>query len=113
MIKVLIATKGKVLGLRVIGHAGYAEVGKDIVCSSASILAYTVAQIVKEAEDQGDLASPATIRIEAGDTVVACEPKKKWLDAMRGAYFFAKKGYTLLAHNYPQFVELIIDGEAE
>lgn len=113
MLKVLIATEGKILGLRVKGHAGYAEVGKDIVCASASILAYTVAQIVRDAESRGDLASPPKIRLKKGDTMVVCEPKKKAYNAMQDAYSFANVGYALLAHNYPQFVELITDGEAE
>ena len=108
----MIATEGDIIGLRVKGHAGYAREGEDIVCASASILAYTVAQFVREAEKRGDLASPAQIRLEKGDTMVVCEPKKKWRDAMRGAYIFANKGYELLAHNYPQNVELITDVEA-
>ena len=112
MLKVMIATEGNTIGLRVIGHAGYAEIGKDIVCSSASILAYTVAQIVMEAGKRKHLTAPPKIRLDAGDTLVVCEPKRKWLDAMRGAYYFAKIGYELLAHNYPQNVELITDVEA-
>jgi uncharacterized protein YsxB (DUF464 family) len=113
MLKVMIATEGKILGLRLKGHAGYAKVGKDIVCASASILAYTVAQFVKEAEHQGDLTAPPKIQLKEGDTIVACEPGEDTMDAMYNAFSFAKIGYALLAHNYPQYVELITDGEAE
>jgi uncharacterized protein YsxB (DUF464 family) len=106
MLKVMIATEGKNLVLRLVGHAGYAEHGKDIVCASASILAYTVAQFVEEAERRGDLASPADIRLESGDTFICCEPGEDTYDAMQSVYSFARKGYALLAHNYPQYVRL-------
>jgi uncharacterized protein YsxB (DUF464 family) len=107
MLQVTIATEGKKLSLRLEGHAGYAEIGKDIVCASASILAYSVAQIVKEAEHKGDLASPPHIHLEGGDTLVTCEPCEDTYEAVQGAYLFAKTGYALLAHNYPQYVRLM------
>ena len=107
MIKVLIATEGKKLVLRLEGHAGYAEHGKDIVCASASILAFTVAQFVMEAENQGDLASPPHIQTDSGDTLISCEPGEDTYDAVQNAFLFAKMGYALLAHNYPQYVRLM------
>ena len=113
MLKVTIATEGKKLSLRLEGHAGYAEVGKDIVCASASILAYTVAQIVDIKAHGGCLKEPAVIRLKSGDTEVACVPKDGAYDALWDAYDFARLGYFLLAHNYPQYVELITDGKAE
>ena len=106
MINVTFTTEGNKLSLRLKGHAGYAEHGKDIVCASASILAYTVAQFVKEAEHKGDLASPPHIHLESGDTLVACEPCEDTYNAVQNAYLFAKMGYALLAHNYPQYVRL-------
>ena len=106
-------TKGKMLSLRVEGHAGYAEHGKDIVCASASILAYTVAQIVRIKERSGCLRRPALVRLESGDTEVTCFPKAGAFDFLWDAYDFARVGYCLLAQNYPQYVELITDGEAE
>ena len=107
MISVTITTEGKNLALRLTGHAGYAEHGKDIVCASASILAHALAQIVSAVERRGELASPAEIRLESGDTLISCEPGEDTLDAMIGAYYFAKTGYALLAHNYPQYVRLM------
>ena len=38
-----IKTNDETLTIRVEGHAGYAEKGKDIVCSAVSILLYTYA----------------------------------------------------------------------
>jgi uncharacterized protein YsxB (DUF464 family) len=96
--------------LRLLGHAGYAEAGQDIVCASASILAYTVAQIVKAMEHHGDFAEPPFIRLDGGDTAIVCQAKDDDLYAeVVHTYFVAQTGYALLAHNYPQHVELITD----
>ena len=106
MLKVIFKQKGNNLTLKLEGHAGQADIGHDIVCASASILAYTVAQFVKEAEANGYLKSSAEISLESGDAVVSCRPIDDMLIDMQNIYLFAEKGYHLLAHNYPQFVEL-------
>lgn len=102
----------KTLRLKVKGHAGQAEAGKDIVCSSASILAYTVAQIVTYAEKDGKLAKKPTIKLSDGNAVVTC----KALDIetyanLTHTYLVAQVGYSLLAHNYPQYVQLNMFGK--
>lgn len=96
--------------LTVKGHAGQAEKGHDIVCSAASILAYTVAQIVKAMEFNGDLTEPAEIRLDEGDAVITVKTKTNVLFAeLMHTFFVAKTGYRILAHNYPKYVQLITD----
>lgn len=112
MLKVTFTERGDKLSLRLKGHAGYAEIGKDIVCSSASILAYTVASFVIEAEQRGDLFEDAEIRLESGDTVIECKPTEDAYEGIRHMYLFATIGYSILAETYPRFVELITDAEA-
>ena len=107
MIKVTFTEDGNKLSLRLEGHAGYTEVGKEIVCASASILAYTVAQFVALEGNNGFLASPSEIKLEGGDAVVSCEPLECAFERLKGAYEFACAGYALLQHNYPQYVELL------
>lgn len=101
------------LTLKLQGHAGQAEHGKDLVCASCSILAYTLAQFVKEAERKGDLESTPEVRLEEGDAVISCEPSEDIWQAMFTMYAFAEIGIDLLAHNYPQYVELKPFGTAE
>ena len=101
------ATEGKNLALKVEGHAGYAEIGKDIVCASASILAYTMAQCVRDAEMEGNLVAPPKIVLEGGEAFILCEPTEDSLPDMENVFLFARKGYELLAHNYPQYVRLM------
>ena len=111
MLKVTFKEKDNRLTLELEGHAGQADIGHDIVCSSCSILAYTVAQIVKDCEVCGKLKTYPTIVLEKGEAVISCEPKDDAYVEVQHAFYVAKVGYTLLAHNYPQFVELKMFGQ--
>lgn len=96
------------------GHAGQAEKGHDIVCASASILAYTIAQIVKTMAHHGDFEIEPTIELNDGDATIVCRSKDSWLHAEAShAFFVAQVGFSLLAYHYPQFVELNTVGEPE
>ena len=96
MISVTFTESENKLSLRLEGHAGYAEHGQDIVCASASILAYTLASIVESLDED------ATISLESGDSMIECENNP----STRNAFNYTKVGYALLAHNYPQYVRL-------
>ena len=100
------------LSLKVKGHAGQAPEGHDIICASASILAYTVAQMVTDINSKGGLKKPPTVKLEKGDAVVTCHPKDETTAELLHTYFVAQVGYNLLAHNYPQFVEFKMLGKA-
>ena len=103
MIKVTFTETPEKLSLRLEGHAGYAEHGKDIVCASASILAYTLASII----DSFDEVEPI-IDLTSGDTTVECECKdEQTFVKVANAYHYTQIGYALLAHNYPQYVRLM------
>lgn len=96
--------------LLVKGHAGQADIGQDIICSSATILAYTIAQIVKLMDDNGELAEPPILKLDKGDATIVCRAKDDNLYAeLVQSFFTVSTGYVLLQHNYPQFVEFIDD----
>ena len=102
MIKVTFTESGHKLSLRLEGHAGYAEEGKDIVCASASILAYTLATIVDSFDDV-----ESVIDLNLGDTTIECECEdESTFVTLKNAYLQAKIGYALLAEYYPQYVRL-------
>ena len=105
MIKVTFTEEGKKLSLRVEGHAEYAEHGKDIVCASATILAYTVAQYIRE--HKSEFESIEEVRLDIGDTYISCEPNDDLWHEMRNAFEFAKVGFAVLEHNFPQYVRLM------
>jgi uncharacterized protein YsxB (DUF464 family) len=116
MIKVKFRTHDvtRYLRLTVEGHAGSDEKGHDLVCASASILAYTVAQVVKIMEHEGKLLDEPCIEMKEGDTsiILRCKDDDTYAEA-KHAFFVAWTGYLLLEHNHPQYVELISVGQAE
>ena len=91
--------------LSIKGHAGAAEEGHDIVCSSVSILAYTLAQYVSECFEKGYLKQKPNIILEKGEGGVTCTPKDEYYEDIRQAYAFVHIGLNLLSHNYPRYVE--------
>lgn len=103
MIKVTFAESGNKLSLRLEGHAEYAEEGKDIVCASASILAFTLATIVDSFDDV-----EAVIDLKGGDTTIECECKDEDTRVkVANAYHYTEIGCALLAQHYPQYVRLM------
>lgn len=102
---------GKSIILSLQGHAGQAELGKDIVCASATILAYTVAQVVADLLNRGKLKKKPTIRLKPGDITVVCKPTKDAYAQAMHTYAIAQVGYALLANTYPEYVSLTPFGQ--
>ena len=94
------------ISLKVRGHAGAAEKGNDIVCASSSILAYTVAQAMEYMYAEGGLRKKPRIEFADGDATIVAKPKDDSYAEALHTFFVAQVGYSLLAHNYPQYVEL-------
>ena len=110
-INIISNKKTQYLELNVKGHAGLAEAGQDILCSAVSILTYTVAQSISNMREDKFTECPL-ISLENGDAKISCRCKSKSFDETEKAFKFARTGYTLLTHNYPQYVELKVNGEA-
>lgn len=70
------------------GHAGFAEYGKDIVCSAASILAFTAARF-------------GSMRTDKNNTII--ESTESALDVVM-------EGFLLLEENYPANLRVIKGG---
>ena len=77
------------LSLDLSGHAGYAEKGRDILCSAASILAFTLAESVKNGNAD----------IREGTAHIDCDKT----DSNWQAFRVIANGYKLLATNYPDY----------
>jgi uncharacterized protein YsxB (DUF464 family) len=89
--------------LRMEGHAGLASPGQDIVCASASILAYTLAQEIKIAEERGELRYKPRLHLRGGNANISCRYKDP---SILRAFLTVQTGFALLAHNYPDYVML-------
>lgn len=94
------------ISLLVEGHAGQAEKGQDIVCSAASILAYTVGQTLTQMHKQGWLKKKPHINLREGKGLITCVPKREYFDECLMVFFVAEVGYSLLRNNYPQYVDV-------
>ena len=96
----------KTLTLSVNGHAGQAEYGKDIVCSSVSILTYTIAQCMEIMFEHHKLKKKPSILLDSGDAEIVVKPKTEHYAEALKTYFDIQVGFALLAKTYPQYVEL-------
>lgn len=105
-------TEDKTFLFKVDGHAGQDNSGHDIVCSAASILAYTLAQTTRYIEEQDGFELKPIIQLNEGKAIVLVRPKEKYEGEVMQSFFTIEVGYSLLAQNYPQYVELKQFGQA-
>lgn len=90
------------------GHADFAENGFDTICASASILAYTLAQFVSNADKAGVLKKRPTIKLTEGYSKIECYPKDEVAEGeLMRAFLFTQLGFQLLTANYSEYVNLI------
>ena len=88
------------------GHAEAAPKGEDLICASATMLAYTVAQAVQFLHEQGKLKNKPKIRITDGEATIIATPTEEAYAETLHAYWVAQCGIHVLQHNYPQNVKL-------
>lgn len=103
-----------VVSLHVKGHAGQNVVGHDIVCASASILAYTLAQNIKMAQERSLFKYSPKIKLKEGDAIITCRAKdEETYTEILHTFLVIQTGYMVLAHNYPHYVAVEMFGQAE
>ena len=105
-------TEDKTLLFKIDGHAGQDNSGHDIVCSAASILAYTLAQTMRYIEEQDGFELKPIIQLNEGKAIVLVRPREKYEGEVMQSFFTIEVGFSLLAQNYPQYVELKPFGQA-
>lgn len=107
MIKVVYSSQKDRLIFQMTGHAETAEKGKDLVCASASILAYTLAQTVLKNYKKAYYLKKPVVDLKEGNAVIMCKVQDGW---QRGDTEIAFKtiieGVRLLEANYPNAVQL-------
>lgn len=92
--------ENRMLSLNVYGHAGAGEYGKDIICASASVLVYTLANNLNNIVDDDSVE-------EDGHAFIRCKANVRNMNAFK----VIQVGFELLAEQYPQNVELKKFGE--
>lgn len=101
-----ISSDKKSLILNVSGHAGSAEKGKDLICASATILTYTIAQIVQGFYDDKKLKKQPIIKFDDGNAIIICNPRKNIYKEALHAYIIIMTGFKILQYNYPEYVQV-------
>ena len=94
------------LRMRVQGHAGAAKKGEDLICASASMLAYTLGQAVCMLYEQRMLRRKPRIYIKEGCAEIIASPREGCLAEALMAFWTVQAGALVLSRNYPQFVTL-------
>lgn len=94
MIDIIYKRSGERFELTMTGHAGSGEVGHDIVCAAASMLAFTLAANLSSLWADGDI-EVDRLTLELGNADICCTGKK-------AATSFAtiRMGFLLLAEQY-------------
>ena len=88
------------------GHAMTAPKGEDLICSAATMLAYTVAQAVQFMYECDKLKKKPKIHIEDGEASIIATPTEDAYAEALHTFWVAQCGVHVLAHNYPQNVTL-------
>ena len=92
--------------MKVKGHANTAPKGADLVCASATMLVYTVAQAMMFMHEQGQLLEKPRIMIREGKAIVSAKPKEDYFAEVLHTFWVAQCGAHTLAMNYPEAVSL-------
>ena len=92
--------------LQMQGHAGAAPKGQDLVCAGASTLALTLGRAAALMEEEGMLARPGLVRLEAGVTAISVLPREDWVAVVDIVFWTILLGLSRLAQAYPQYVQL-------
>lgn len=88
------------------GHAAAAPKGEDLICASATMLAYTVAQAVQFLFEQGHLKKKPKVKIKDGEAAIIATPNEESYAEVLHTFWVAQCGIHVLAHNYPRNVVL-------
>ena len=85
------------------GHAKSAEAGHDLVCASASMLAYTLAANVAKMAENEQVRMPI-MHLQEGDTEISCNPRHNLKATVTLVFDSLCVGFEMLASRYPEFI---------
>ncbi|MBQ7975959.1 MAG: ribosomal-processing cysteine protease Prp [Clostridia bacterium] len=91
--------------LSVLGHANYAEYGKDIVCAGVSALVQALIGWIEENHYKADCIS---IDTKNGEVIISCEGGED----IAAVFNMASIGLLQIADSYPDHVQIDIIGIA-
>ena len=96
---------GRLLRLKADGHAGWGESGHDLICAAESMLAYTLLENLRQAEQKGWL-EEMDADIWDGGMFAEAVPRPDSRIRVYTIYRTVLTGYRLLAEQYPENVQI-------
>ena len=94
--------------LTVEGHAYSGEAGHDLVCASASILAYTLAANMDHLAEFGAVTEPHS-EFENGHAVIECSAVDAYQNTVTIVFDAVCAGFELLSENYPDNISFTVE----
>ena len=85
------------------GHAHFADKGKDLVCASATILAYTLAAFV-DAKEREEKCWCTMCHFNEGEAFVSCKANEGCKKEITSGFDTICRGFELLAEKFPKHV---------
>lgn len=82
------------------GHARSGEAGHDLICATASILAYTLAANVQNMEHNGQVRD-TVLKLEMGSAEIGCKADNKYKAIVAMIFASVCAGFEVLAADYP------------
>ncbi len=92
------------LRLEVVGHAGYAEEGKDIVCAGVSAITAALAGTLEEAEERGRCSMEEKSR--EAYAMITADPRMGNMQEIKAYFKMAVTGYRMIAEQYSKHIEV-------
>lgn len=92
--------------LSVVGHANYAEYGKDIVCAGVSAIVQALIGWIEENHYKAECIS---IDPKAGEVIISCDGGED----IAAVFHMASIGLEQLSDSYPDHVQIDIIGLAD
>jgi uncharacterized protein YsxB (DUF464 family) len=89
------------LDLVIIGHAGQAPYGSDVVCAGASTLLYALAEYL---ESRRELFKSLEISLLSGLGHIMAQPTAGFEKEAHAAFLTTIAGYRHLAHAFPEYI---------
>lgn len=85
------------------GHAGSAEIGRDLVCAGVSALVLTLAANVRRMEENG-CTRHTIVTVDSGDAEIQVEPKAAFRLSIMQILDAICAGFEVLAREYPEYL---------
>lgn len=94
------------LKLTIQGHGG-GKKGMDIVCAGASMLFYTLTNVLSQYPEDRFVEIPDIVE-EEGMGKIKCKPNDRYMPTIKHDFAYAMVGFALLEENFPDRVKVVI-----